>query len=337
MEFPGDGHVHSEWSWDANLGAMDATCARAVGLGLPSIAFTEHVDFTPFRAGFLVEQFGHLVTDGTLVAPELDAARYLESVDRCRSKYPELRILTGMEIGQPHLHGPEARQSACQGQLPAADRLVALSARRHRVRRTVGAVPASPGRRDLARVSRGDPEDGGRFGALRGVRPHRLPDPVLARRGQAVRADRLRGRIPASAQSVGRWRSCARDQHQIAVASDDPWLVARGRRPAGHLRQRRPSPRGVGHWTLRRSRVGSRSRLPPPTASPETPGGSRLARRRLRWAPRWPIVRARGRFGPGSRGLSRTRQCRTPPRSAARARSGAGSHQRRPGVRGRYR
>jgi histidinol-phosphatase (PHP family) len=115
MELPGDGHVHSEWSWDADHGSMDATCARAVALGLPSIAFTEHVDFTPFRAGFLAEQFGHLVTDGTLLAPELDAAGYLESVDRCRSKYPELRILTGMEIGQPHLHGPELIELLAQG------------------------------------------------------------------------------------------------------------------------------------------------------------------------------------------------------------------------------
>ncbi len=115
MELPGDGHVHSEWSWDADLGAMDLTCARAVDLGLPSIAFTEHVDFTPFRAGFLAEKFSHLVTDGTLIAPELDAAGYLESVERCRAKYPELRILTGLEVGQPHLHGPELAELLARG------------------------------------------------------------------------------------------------------------------------------------------------------------------------------------------------------------------------------
>ena len=60
-----DGHVHSEWSWDArSVGSMEATCARAVALGLPSVAFTEHVDFTPFRAGFLAETHGDLVSDG---------------------------------------------------------------------------------------------------------------------------------------------------------------------------------------------------------------------------------------------------------------------------------
>ena len=43
---PPDGHVHSEWSWDAAGGSMERSCARAVELGLPSIAFTEHADFT---------------------------------------------------------------------------------------------------------------------------------------------------------------------------------------------------------------------------------------------------------------------------------------------------
>ena len=43
---PPDGHVHTEWSWDAAAGSMERSCARAVDLGLPSIAFTEHADFT---------------------------------------------------------------------------------------------------------------------------------------------------------------------------------------------------------------------------------------------------------------------------------------------------
>jgi histidinol-phosphatase (PHP family) len=36
--------VHTEWSWDTATGDMERTCARAVELGLPAVAFTEHVD-----------------------------------------------------------------------------------------------------------------------------------------------------------------------------------------------------------------------------------------------------------------------------------------------------
>lgn len=115
MQLPADGHVHTEFSWDADRGDMDATCARAVALGLPAVAFTEHVDFTPFRAGFLVEKLPHLVTDGILQAPPLDVAGYLDSIDRCRSAYPDLLILTGLEIGQPHLHTAEVASLLAQG------------------------------------------------------------------------------------------------------------------------------------------------------------------------------------------------------------------------------
>ena len=115
MGLPADGHVHSEWSWDAKQGAMEATCARAMEIGLPAVSFTEHVDFTPFRAGFLAENFGDLVADGILNAPVLDVAGYLESVERCRAKFPELRILTGMEVGQPHLHVAEVAGLLAQG------------------------------------------------------------------------------------------------------------------------------------------------------------------------------------------------------------------------------
>ncbi|MFD0630803.1 PHP domain-containing protein [Catenulispora yoronensis] len=43
---PPDNHVHSEFSWDAFRGSMEATCERAVEIGLPSLAFTEHADFS---------------------------------------------------------------------------------------------------------------------------------------------------------------------------------------------------------------------------------------------------------------------------------------------------
>jgi len=81
---PADNHVPSQWSWDADDGDMDRTCARAVELGLPSIAFTEHADW---------------VRGETAV---FDAAGYFECLERCRAAYPDLRILSGVEMGEPH-------------------------------------------------------------------------------------------------------------------------------------------------------------------------------------------------------------------------------------------
>ena len=49
---------------------MEATCRRALEIGLPAIAFTEHADFVAVHEG----QHG------------LDVAGYLESVDRCRAR-----------------------------------------------------------------------------------------------------------------------------------------------------------------------------------------------------------------------------------------------------------
>lgn len=66
---------------------MEASCRRALEIGLPSIAFTDHADFNPFPS------------------PEwhrLDIAGYHESIERCRSAFPELRILSGVELGEAH-------------------------------------------------------------------------------------------------------------------------------------------------------------------------------------------------------------------------------------------
>lgn len=105
---PADSHVHSEWSWDASDGSMERTCARAVRLGLPAVAFTEHADYTRWTvtAGSpLEEDHGELVgPDGTLTPPGLNLDGYLECLERCRDQYPDLRILSGVELGEAHWH-----------------------------------------------------------------------------------------------------------------------------------------------------------------------------------------------------------------------------------------
>ena len=88
---------------------MEATCEHAVQIGLPALAFTEHADFTPWPIGpddKVPEQWRSLVNDGLLVPPPLDLAGYLECLDRCRLRFPELRILSGVELGEPHWHRP---------------------------------------------------------------------------------------------------------------------------------------------------------------------------------------------------------------------------------------
>jgi histidinol-phosphatase (PHP family) len=71
---------------------MEASCERALELGLPAIAFTDHADFVR------VHKTQHA----------LDVAGYLDAVERCRAKYTGLRILSGVELGEPHWFPDEA-------------------------------------------------------------------------------------------------------------------------------------------------------------------------------------------------------------------------------------
>ncbi|WP_432826620.1 histidinol-phosphatase HisJ family protein [Dactylosporangium sp. CA-092794] len=104
-QLPADLHTHTQFSWDTTTGDMEGSCARAVELGLPAIAFTEHTDFISWTVdpGRLSERMTRHLADPThLVPPPLDVAGYLESVDRCRARYPTLKIITGVELGEPH-------------------------------------------------------------------------------------------------------------------------------------------------------------------------------------------------------------------------------------------
>jgi histidinol-phosphatase (PHP family) len=123
---PADGHVHSEWSWDAQLGSMERSCARAVALGLPSIAFTEHLDHTVWTAGPHDLPADHPVVvhgdaAGRVHPPAFDAAGYLAAVDRCRDRFPGLRVLSGLELGEPHRHPAAVARVLAAGQF---DRLL---------------------------------------------------------------------------------------------------------------------------------------------------------------------------------------------------------------------
>jgi len=121
MMLPADNHVHSEWSWDALHGSMERTCAGATAIGLPAVAFTEHADYTTWTVlarGVAADPHmtGLISPDGTLTPPRLDLDGYLESLRRCREQYPDLRIVSGVELGEPHWHSAAVAELIRAGQ-----------------------------------------------------------------------------------------------------------------------------------------------------------------------------------------------------------------------------
>jgi histidinol-phosphatase (PHP family) len=80
---------------------MERSCEKALEIGLPAIAFTEHADWA------LVHQGQHSV----------DIAGYFDAIDRCRSKFPGLSILTGIELGEPHWFPEETAEVLAAGPL----------------------------------------------------------------------------------------------------------------------------------------------------------------------------------------------------------------------------
>jgi histidinol-phosphatase (PHP family) len=65
---------------------MELSCERALEIGLPAIAFTEHADFVTIHEG----------------QHSVDMAGYHQAIERCRARFKNLRILSGVELGEPH-------------------------------------------------------------------------------------------------------------------------------------------------------------------------------------------------------------------------------------------
>ena len=87
---------------------MARSCEQALAVGVPSVAFTDHLDFTTW-------------TDGDRISTEnldphrysrmhlLDVDGYLATIEDCRQRYPDLRIFSGVEIGEAHMWAASAR------------------------------------------------------------------------------------------------------------------------------------------------------------------------------------------------------------------------------------
>ena len=86
---------------------MARSCEQALAVGLPAIAFTEHLEFT---AGGEGDAIVGVATDArwwNRIKP-LDVAGYLAAIAECRQLYPGLRVLSGVEAGESHLFAASA-------------------------------------------------------------------------------------------------------------------------------------------------------------------------------------------------------------------------------------
>jgi histidinol-phosphatase (PHP family) len=86
---------------------MARSCEQALAAGLPGVAFTDHLDFTAWTDG---DRIGTLNLDPHRYRRMhlLDVPGYLATLDDCRKRYPDLRILSGAEIGEAHLWASSA-------------------------------------------------------------------------------------------------------------------------------------------------------------------------------------------------------------------------------------
>jgi histidinol-phosphatase (PHP family) len=73
----------------------------AIEVGLPAIAFTEHAEWARVHEG----------------QHSVDLAGYFDAIDRCRGKFKGLKILTGVELGEPHWFPKETAEALATGPL----------------------------------------------------------------------------------------------------------------------------------------------------------------------------------------------------------------------------
>ena len=89
-----DYHIHTHFSTDSEAN-MEAACQAAIARGIDEIAFSDHLDFGPEDppGGFRKSE-------------------YLAAIEGCRTHYgDQLTVLTGIEVGEPHLFAEEASET----------------------------------------------------------------------------------------------------------------------------------------------------------------------------------------------------------------------------------
>ena len=250
---PADDHVHSQWSWDADEGSMELTCARAVELGLPSVAFTEHFDVTTWvlpPGVHLPDGWDHLIDGDRLTPPPLDVEGYAESLERCRAMFPSLRIRSGVELSEPHRHQDPVLDVLRRGgfervlasvhsaPLDAAGGFVEYSARyldlrpvdvvRDYLAETVRLVEEFDGFEVLAHIDypvRYWPTDGPAYDVAEFEDDYRAVLTALAGSGRALEVNT---RIPLSVEVLHWWHDVGGDAITFASDAHEPAALAHG-------------------------------------------------------------------------------------------------------------
>jgi histidinol-phosphatase (PHP family) len=123
---------------------MARSCEHALEAGLPAVSFTDHLDFTTWADGD--EGLKQGLAPGRYDRMRLlDINRYLAAIAECRDRYPDLRILAGVEIGEAHLFDVSTAAAISAADfdrvlgslhaIPVGDRLISSD-------RMFGAMPA---------------------------------------------------------------------------------------------------------------------------------------------------------------------------------------------------
>jgi histidinol-phosphatase (PHP family) len=273
-----DGHVHTEWSWDTVTGSMEASCARALALGLSSIAFTDHVDFNGWQltaddVDRLPDHMRKLVTPaGVLSPPPVDVAGYLESVRRCRERFPELRILTGVELSEPHRFDDRVKELLRGGDFErvlGSLHTMVVDGREVGVNHLYGTVPAGQLVREYLAEALRLVESSDVFGVLAHIDyairywpasagPFRAEDfedefrAVLEALARTDRALEVNTTMPPNARLVGWWRDVGGRALCFGSDAHDPVVIARRFEQAAAMVEAhgfRPGRDPNGFWT----------------------------------------------------------------------------------------
>lgn len=259
---PPDNHVHSEYSWDALAGSMERTCERAVEIGLPSVAFTEHADFSVSEVtpeDRIPEQWQQHVeeVDGRsiLTPPRIDLTAYLETLEHCRDRFPELRILSGVELSEAHWWPDETADLLKRGGFQRILASLHTASAREEVYADIGASikrndPSAQYRRYLAEAVRLIEEydgfevlthidypvrywpEGSPFDLEAFESDIRLVLRTLARAGKIME---FNTRIPLDARVVGWWRQEGGKGVSFASDAHKPEAVGHGFKEAAEV------------------------------------------------------------------------------------------------------